>query len=159
MIDIKILRETPDAYKTALARKKFDYDVDSVLALDTKRRELISSAETARAEQKAASKDMAALKKGSPEFLEKVKETKALAATAKSMDAEAKEANEAFQQALLTLPNIPDASVPDGKNESDAKEVYAEGSTEGFEHAVSHFDIPWFNKLVDFDRGSKVSIS
>ena len=157
MIDIKILRETPDAYKTALARKKFDCDVDSVLALDAKRRELISSAESARAEQKAASKDMAALKKGSPEFMEKVKETKALAATAKSLDAEAKEANEAFQAALLTIPNVPDASVPDGKNESEATEVYAEGATEGYENAVPHYDIPWFNKLIDFDRGSKVT--
>ncbi|MGB0370109.1 MAG: serine--tRNA ligase [Opitutales bacterium] len=157
MIDIKILRESADEIKKAVARKKFDCDVDEVLRLDVKRRELITSAESARAEQKAASKAMASLKKGSPEFMEKVGETKALAAKAKELDQEAKAANEAFQASLMTIPNYPDASIPDGRDESDAKEVLSEGSIENYPHAVPHFDIPWFSKLIDFDRGSKVT--
>ena len=123
MIDIKILRESADAVKEAVARKKFVCDVDAVVRLDAKRRELITAAESARAEQKAASKAMASLEKGSPEFMEKVGETKALAARAKTLDQAAKEADNAFQSALLTIPNVPDASIPDGRDESDAKEV------------------------------------
>ena len=123
MIDIKVLRESPEEIKKAVARKKFECDIDALLRLDVERRELITAAESARAEQKAASKAMASLKKGSPEFMEKVGETKALAARAKSLDSEAKVAGEAFAAAMLTVPNYPDPSVPDGREESDAKEV------------------------------------
>ncbi|MEM7673585.1 MAG: serine--tRNA ligase [Verrucomicrobiota bacterium] len=157
MIDIKILRESADAVKEAVARKKFACDVDAVVRLDAKRRELITAAESARAEQKAASKAMASLEKGSPEFMEKVGETKALAARAKTLDQEAKVADTAFQSALLTIPNVPDASIPDGRDESYAKEVLSEGDIEAYPHALPHFDIPWFSKLIDFDRGSKVT--
>lgn len=158
MIDVKLLREQPDFVRSAIANKKFNCDIDAVLELDTLRREKITEAEKARAEQKAANKEMAELPKGSPEFIEKVKEMKTISARAKELEAAAKEADEAFQQALLSIPNLADPSVPIGSNE-DANEVIAtwgESDVE-FPHAIPHFDIPWFESRIDFARGVKVA--
>ena len=68
MIDIKLLRDSPDIVRAAIARKKFKVDIDKVIELDTIRREKITEAEKARAEQKLANQSMALLEKGSPEF-------------------------------------------------------------------------------------------
>ena len=77
MIDIKLLREQPDFVRAAIAHKKFTCDIDAILALDTTRRAKITEAEQARSAQKAANQDMAALPKGTPEFIAKVQEMKA----------------------------------------------------------------------------------
>ena len=92
MIDIKLLREDTDRVRSAIATKKFNCDLDAVLSLDAARREKITEAERARAAQKAANAEMAGMAKGSPEFLEKVKAMKGIAAQAKDLEAEAKAA-------------------------------------------------------------------
>jgi len=158
MIDIKLLREEPDLVKAAIARKKFSCDIDAVLALDAARRAKITAAEQARAEQKAANAEMAALPKGSPEFLEKVQAMKAIAAQAKELEAEAKAADEAFHAAFLEIPNLPDPSVPVGKGEADnvVAATWGDAGAE-FPHALPHFDIPWFESRIDFARGVKTA--
>ena len=158
MIDIKLLREEPDLVKAAIARKKFSCDIDAVLALDAARRAKITAAEQARAEQKAANAEMAALPKGSPEFLEKVQAMKAIAAQAKELEAEAKAADEAFHAAFLEIPNLPDPSVPVGKGEADnvVASTWGDAGAE-FPHALPHFDIPWFESRIDFARGVKTA--
>ena len=74
MIDVKFLRENPEKVKQLVALKKFDCDIDSILAFDAERRAAVTAFEDARAAQNAASKAMAELPKGSSEFIEKVKE-------------------------------------------------------------------------------------
>ena len=74
MIDINYFRQNLAQLKSAIARKKFDCDLDALVELDQKRREAILEAETARAGQKSANAEMSQLPKGSPEFLEKVQE-------------------------------------------------------------------------------------
>ena len=100
MIDVKRLREQPDLVRSAIANKKFNCDIDAVLELDKHRREKITEAEKARAEQKAANQEMAGLAKGSPEFLEKVKEMKLIGARAKELELAAREADEKMAPGL-----------------------------------------------------------
>ncbi|HKK18603.1 MAG TPA: aminoacyl--tRNA ligase-related protein, partial [Opitutales bacterium] len=158
MIDIKLLREQPEKVKAAIAHKKFACDIDAVLALDSTRRAKITEAESARAEQKAANQAMAALKKGSPEFLDKVQAMKQIAARAKELEAAAREADEAFQAAFMEIPNLPDPSVPVGKGEDDNVVSSTWGDAEAdFPHALPHFDIPWFESRIDFARGVKAT--
>ncbi len=158
MINIKLLREQPDFVRAAIANKKFTCDIDAILALDTTRRAKITDAEQARAAQKAANKDMAALPKGTPEFIEKVKEMKAIAGQAKELEAEAKAADEAFQEAFLSIPNLADPSTPIGKGEDENEVAATWGDADAeFPHALPHFDIPWFESRVDFARGVKVA--
>ena len=158
MIDIKLLRDQPDLVKAAIANKKFSCDIDAVLELDGVRRAKITEAESARAKQKAANQEMAALPKGTPEFIAKVQEMKAIAATAKELEAEAKAADEAFQAAFLGIPNLPDPSVPVGKGEDEnvVSSTWGDADAE-FPNALPHFDIPWFESRVDFARGVKTA--
>ena len=158
MIDIKLLREQPDFVRAAIANKKFTCDIDAILALDVTRRAKITDAEQARAEQKAANKEMASLPKGSPEFIEKVKAMKAIAARAKELEAEAKAADEAFQEAFLSIPNLADPSTPvgNGEDENEIAATWGDADAE-FPNAVPHYDIPWFESRIDFARGVKVA--
>lgn len=158
MIDIKLLRDQPEVVRAAIANKKFSCDLDAVLELDGVRRAKITEAEEARAEQKAANKEMAAMQKGSPEFLEKVQAMKAIAGRAKELESEAKTADEAFQAAFLEIPNMPDPSVPIGKGEDENVVASTWGDAEaGFPNALPHFDIPWFESRIDFARGVKTA--
>ena len=159
MLDIKHLRENAQAVQAAIARKKFQVDWEGILALDARRRALISEAEQAKAAQNAANREMAAAPKGTPDFLAKVAGMKAASARVKELERAAAEADEAFHKLYLTIPNMPAADVPDGRNEEDNREVSAWGDPGDLvsSHAVPHWDLPWFGTLVDFARGAKVA--
>ena len=158
MIEISYLRNDLGSLRSAISRKKFECDLDALVQLDQKRREAIATAEQARAGQKAANNEMSQLPKGSPEFLAKVAEMKQLAAKVKDLEAIAKQADDAFQEAFMTVPNIPHDSVPDGKGEEDNVTVFTWGNIDGdFPNALPHYDIPWFDRMIDFPRGVKVT--
>jgi len=158
MLDPKLIRETPDLVRAAIAKKHLDVDLDAVLALDTAWRNQLQEVEQLRSKQKAANADMAKLPKGSPEFIAKVQEMKAVSAQVKERETQLKDTEEKWKQAMLALPNLPHASVPEGAT-PEQNVVY---STNGDVNAVSpaakpHFDIPDFEKLFDFARGTKVT--
>ncbi len=158
MLDIQKLRENPDWFRERLARKKFSSDVDTVLRLDEARRRAVTEAEAARAQQNSANKEMAALAKGSPEFLAKVAEMKEIAAQAKALEAEAKEADESWKAAFLKLPNVPSDESPNGRGEADNVELRrSRHDLESYPTAQAHFDLPGIEQLLDFERGTKVS--
>ncbi|HCJ11958.1 MAG: serine--tRNA ligase [Verrucomicrobia bacterium GWF2_51_19] len=158
MIDLQILRERTEWVRQGISKKKFEVSLDAFLKVDGERREKIRHAEEARARQKAANTEMAALKKGSPAFLEKVKEMQAVSAEVKAFDQEAREIEEKWRALYLTIPNVPHESVPLGKNDKDNVAVAHWGNTEAISpYAMPHYDIPWFSKAIDFPRGVKAT--
>lgn len=158
MLDIQKLRDTPDEFRKRIARKKFSADIDEVLRLDEARRSAVTEAESARALQNAANKEMAALSKGSPEFIEKVGEMKKLSARTKELEAEAKAADESWRTAFMKLPNTPSDEAPDGRGDDDNVEVRRTGhDLDSYTTAKAHFDLPGIEKLLDFERGTKVT--
>jgi len=159
MIDPKLLRESPDLVRAAIAKKHLQIDLESVLALDAQWRSQLAEVETLRAKQKAANNEMAAAKKGTPEFLAKVTEMKAVAAQVKEKEAVQAETEAKWKAAMLTLPNIPHSSVPEGATAEENVVFSTHGSIEErvSASAKAHWDIPGFEKLFDFARGSKVT--
>ncbi|MSU50197.1 MAG: serine--tRNA ligase [Opitutus sp.] len=158
MIDPKLIRESPDVVRAAIAKKHLVVDLDAVLAIDASWRAQLQEVEALRSKQKAANSAMAALPKGSPEFIAKVGEMKAVSAQAKEREVQLKETEEKFRLAMLSIPNLPHASVPEG--ESPEQNVIF--SSHGDVAAVSpdarpHWEIPGFEKLFDFARGAKVT--
>ena len=158
MLDPKLIRETPDVVRAAIAKKHLEVDLDAVLAIDTSWRAQLQEVEALRAKQKAANTAMAALPKGSPEFIAKVTEMKSVSAEVKQREAQLKELEEKFRTAMLSLPNLPHASVPEGKTSAENVVFSLHGSHEAPRpYAVPHWEIPGFDKLFDFARGAKVT--
>lgn len=158
MLDLKLFREQTDAVRAAIARKKFVVDVDAVVALDQRRREVVRMAEEARAAQKSANAEMAQLDKKSAEFQAKVAQMRGIAHDVKRLQAEQAEVDAAWEAAFMTLPNLPDASVPDGESEDDNVTVLTDGDPDAVSAAaIAHYDIPWFAHYVDLERGTKIT--
>jgi len=158
MLDPKLIRESPDLVRASIARKHLDCDLDAVIEIDNAWRAGLQEVEALRAKQKAANAEMAALPKGSPEFLAKVAEMKAVAAEAKEREARLKVTEEKFREAMLAVPNLAHASVPDGRTADDNVVFSLHGSHEQPRpHAIPHWEIPGFERLFDFGRGAKVT--
>jgi seryl-tRNA synthetase len=158
MLDPRLLRESPDVVRAAIARKHLDVDLDAVIALDASWRSLLIEVEALRSKQKAANNEMAAAKKGSPEFLAKVQEMKAVSQEIKARDEVLKQTEEKCQAAMLSLPNVPHASVPDGRTPEENQVYATHGAIESASpHAMPHWEIPGFSNLIDFGRGAKVT--
>ncbi|MBI2518551.1 MAG: serine--tRNA ligase [Opitutae bacterium] len=158
MLDPKLLRDNPDVVRAAIAKKHMDVDLDAVLAVDTAWRALLGEVEQLRAKQKAANNEMAALKKGSPEFIAKVQEMKAVSAEVKAKEEGLKGLEEKWHHAMLTLPNIPHASVPEGRTPEDNRVHATHGDPAATSaHAMPHWEIAGFDRIIDFTRGAKVT--
>ncbi len=162
MLDTKLLRENPDRVRQAIAAKGSDCDLDAVIAADAAWRLKVAEVETQRARQKAANAEMAKLPKGTPEFMAKVLEMKAVSAQVKEGEAALGELEDRFKKLLLTVPNIPHESVPVAPDPSGNVTAATWGFAEGAPgpkapHQVPHYEIPWFSQIVDFARGVKVT--
>ncbi len=158
MLDPKLLRESPDLVRAAIAKKHLDVDLEAILAVDASWRAQLQEVESLRGTQKAANAAMAALPKGTPEFQAKVAEMKAVSAEVKEREVHLKETEEKFRIAMLSVPNLPHPSVPEGKTPEDNVVHMLHGShEEPRPHARPHWEIPGFEKLFDFGRGAKVT--
>ncbi len=158
MLDPKLLRESPELVRAAIARKHLAVDLGEAQAADSAWRALLQEVEHLRARQKAANSEMASLPKGSPEFLAKVGEMKAVSAQAKERGELLKKAEEELRDRMLALPNLPHASVPEGAGPEQNVIHATQGDTKAVSaFAVPHWEIRGFERLFDFTRGAKVT--
>ncbi|MEL7396276.1 MAG: serine--tRNA ligase [Pseudomonadota bacterium] len=160
MHDIRAIRENPDQFDAAMARRGISGASSKILALDEARRATILKAETAQADQNKASKEVGAAKaKGDETEFERLR---ALVADKKAevaaMQAEAKEMDAKLTEMLSALPNIPLDAVPDGEDEDDNVEVRKWGHPRNFSFdPVEHFEIEGVKHGMDFETAAKLS--
>lgn len=158
MLDPKLLRESPELVRAAIAKKHLEVDLESVLALDAAWRAQLTEVEALRAKQKAANTEMAKLPKGSPEFIAKVQEMKTVSAEVKARETGLVEIEAKHKAAMLSLPNLPHASVPEGRTPEENVTHATWGDCLNFSPvAKPHWEIAGFDKIIDFGRGSKVT--
>ncbi len=158
MLDPKLLRESPDLVRAALAKKHLVVDLDAILAMDEAWRIKLQQVEGLRGLQKAANTEMAKLPKGSPEFIAKVQEMKAVSAQVKEGETALNDTEAKLRQLMMTLPNIPHASVPGGRTPEENVVFSTWGDVGALSPAAkAHWEIAGFDKLFDFARGSKVT--
>ncbi len=158
MLDLKFLRENIDFVKSAISKKKFSVDIDEFIKVDTKRRAIISEYEYLRSEQKSKNDAISSLDKSSKEFQLEVSKLKELSNKIKNLENEVKEINVIWNELYLSIPNLPHESVPLGKNDKDNVEIYKSDNFDKISSfAIPHYDIPWFNRAIDFSRGAKVT--
>ena len=119
MLDLRFVRENPELVKAGLARRGITLDLAEFLALDKKRRASQQEIETLRRKRNEVSEEIGRLKKAGQRAEDKVAEMRAVGDTIAALEASGREVEEAQRNILLTIPNLPHASVPDGKDEND----------------------------------------
>lgn len=157
MLDIRYFREAFDEVERGISKKHFACDLNKVRELDRQRIEALKAFEASRAKQQAANKEMANMDKKSEAFSSAIQQLKTLSAETKKLEEIYKTADQAFMQEWLGIPNLPDASVPVGKGAQDNVELYQWQPKQPISPlACPHYDIPNFEKWLDFGRGTKV---
>ncbi|EKW98830.1 serine--tRNA ligase [Ligilactobacillus saerimneri] len=159
MIDIKKIRKDPDFYKEKLGTRGLPAaEIDEVIALDKKRRELLQETENLKAERNEASKQIGAAKRAKQPADEAIAKMRAVGQKIKELD-EQVEANDAIlNDKLSRLPNVPHEGVPVGLTEEGAVEMRKVGNVREFDFEPKHhWDIGEELGILDFDRGAKVS--
>jgi len=160
MHDIRAIRDTPDAFDAALARRGVAPISGEILALDEARRTRIHAAETAQAEQNRASKEVGAAKaKGDDAEFERLR---ALVAAKKAevaaMQTEAKALDAELNDLLMGLPNLPHADTPDGADEADNVEMHRWGTPKVFDFTPKeHYELAGVVPGMDFELAAKLS--
>lgn len=156
MLDIHFIRENADLIKAGAQKKLISVDIDRLLVVDDERKKLREELDNRRAEQNRASRTIA-LAKGE----EKDKLVEAMRHVKEGMAEYEKkyaEVMEEWQKLMLSVPNIPDISVPDGKSDQENQEVKTWGEIPHFDfEPKNHVDIMLQRDMVDFERGTKVA--
>ena len=163
MIDIKLIRENPELVKENI-RKKFQDEklvlVDEVKALDEEYRALRTKADELRSQRNSASKQIGALmSQGKREEAEEVKgNVKLIGEQIEECEKKEPELEEQIRQRMLVIPNIIDASVPIGKDDSENVELQQFGTKRTFDHEIPyHTDIMESFEGIDLDSARKTS--
>jgi seryl-tRNA synthetase len=156
MLDIKFIRENKDIVAAGAKKKHMDVDLERLLTLDDQRRALQVKIDERRAEQNVASEQIAKAAAQEREALigrmQNVKDT--LKLEEESMQDILKE----WRALMLTIPNVPDISVPEGESDADNKEVRTWGELPKFDfEPKSHVELMLDNDMADFERGTKVA--
>lgn len=129
-----------------------------IAALGQQRRELVGAVEKKAAERNAANDAMAKADKKSPAFAEKREELKRLSAEIKEAEKGLSELEAEIQRLLASVPNVPDASVPEGKGEDENQVVRSWGEKPSFAFAPkAHWDLGTALGILDFERAAKLS--
>jgi seryl-tRNA synthetase len=156
MLDIKFIRENKDLIKDAAKKKGSDFDVDALLKTDDSRKTLISSVEAKRKEQNDFNDKISASSGGEKEkMITKMKELKE---KLQKEEGKLKKTKQRWQELMLQVPNIPDMSVPEGKNEKDNVELRTWGEKPDFDFKTkNHIDLMTKLGMLDTERGVKVA--
>ena len=159
MLDIKRIKEDPQAVKAGLRAKEVDCDaaIDRILELDEERRALIASTETRKARQNKVSKEIPALKKAGQDvsavFAEMAELKAGIAEDATKLDAVLAE----YRTLMLSLPNLPDGDLlPGGKENNEPLRYIGDKPSFDFE-PKHHVDLCTGLGLIDYERGVKLA--
>jgi len=158
MLDIKLIREYPEVVRAGIRRRGDDpAQVDALLAVDERRRALITEVEALKAERNTVSKEISKLKNPA-EREGKIAASRELGERIAELDKQTAEADAEFNQMLLWLPNLPHADVPDGTTEHDNIVVRTEGQPREFAFTPKpHWELGEALDIIDFERGVKLS--
>ena len=159
MIDIKLIRETPDALKQGLLKKGKDCSavIDRIIELDVQRRTLITESETKKAEQNKTSKQIPQIKKEGGDTTQIFEQLNSLKEQIRIADTKLREVENEFNELMLELPNPPDDDlVAGGKESNEPLRFFGEPHAFDFE-PKNHMDLCNNLGLIDYTRGVKLA--
>ena len=159
MLDRNIIRNEPEKVKAGLASKNNDPSVvDELLCLDEQWRAKTAEVERLKAERNRVSDEIGAIKKQKGDASEQIAQMSQIKGRIQDLDAEVVVFDKQIDDLLLNMPNLPEESVPVGKNEEDNVVVREWGDRKSFDFTIKpHWELAEELELIDFPRGVKVS--
>jgi seryl-tRNA synthetase len=158
VLDLRLIREQPDAVARALADKGGAELIQTIVVRDGERRRLIKEADDLKAQRNRTSAELAKLKGGVPEALRA--EMRTVGDRIKTLDAELKSVDEAIDALLAQVPNVPHPSAPPGKTDEDNVEVRRWGAPRSFDFTPRpHEEVGEALGLLDSERAVKLAKS
>ena len=157
MLDIKFIRENKDIVALGAKKKHIDIDIDKLLAVDDKRRELQQLVDQKRSEQNIAS-DAIASAKNDDEKKEIIARMQAVKETLRLTEESMQDVMKEWRAMMVMVPNVPDMSVPDGDSDADNQEIRVWGELPKFDfEPKTHSELLLANDMADYERGAKVA--
>ena len=158
MLDIKRIRANKEEVIESLNSRFGNYNLDKVIELDEKRREIIFEVENKKPRQNEVSKQVPKLKKEGVDVSELFKEMKLLSDEIKELDVKVKDLDEEIRKELLSIPNTPNKEIPIGKSDEDNVEIRKFLEPKKFDFEVkAHWDLGVDLDILDFERAVKIS--
>ncbi|AWZ47363.1 serine--tRNA ligase [Hathewaya limosa] len=161
MLDIKRLRTNTEEIKKLMQNRGESFDVsqiDEVLDLDKKRRDILVKVEEMKNERNKKSAEVPKLKKAGEDATELLNEMKELADKIKQFDVELNDIDSKIEYLLLRIPNVPNPQVPEGKSDEDNVEIRKWGEPRKFDFELkAHWDIGTGLDILDFERAGKIT--
>lgn len=156
MLDIKFIRENADLIKDAARKKRVDLDVDQLLLVDDKRKSISQNLEEKKSRQNKVGEE---IQKASADEKEKlIKEMQPLKEEMTKLEEELKDVMTEWKKLMISVPNIPDMSVPEGESDKDNLEIKTWGKILKFDfEPKSHMEIMTNLGILDLERGTKVA--
>lgn len=164
MLSIQLIRQNPEAVRAAMEKRHDSAPLDEILALDEQRRKLLFDVESLRSQRKQGSKKYGRMKTGTADTTEgttpedATEELANIREQIKLAEAESQTIEERLHDLLLRVPNIPDSSVPIGKDASENIVIRSWGEPRQFDFSpLPHWDLGEALDIIDFQRGAKLS--
>jgi seryl-tRNA synthetase len=155
VLDLRLIREHPDEVREGLVKLNSAAPIDEILALDAQRRDLLAEADSLKHERNVVSKEIGRMKDKDAALIVQMRD---VGARIKELDEELNQVEQDLDHLLLLVPNMPDPSVPVGRDETENVLVRTVGDPHplGFE-PLPHWDLGPTLDIIDFERGVKVS--
>ena len=160
MIDPKIIREDLNSIRDMLNKRCMPdlIDVDALQRIDSERREIITKSDELREKRNTLSKEIGKRKSSGQDASEVMDEVQGVSDEIKELNDKVAELNERFNDMHLSIPNMLDASVPEGRTEDDNVVVRTWGEKPEFSFKPRpHFDLGVDAGILDFERGVKIA--
>ena len=158
MLDIKLLRDHLDEVKARMSTRSIAVDWDQFVSLDRERRDAVANTERLKEKKNRLSGEIGKLKKSGADASALMREVEELSEAIRSSEGPLADIEARFEQLMLTLPNLPHASVKVGKDERDNREVRRWGEPPKFGFAPkNHWDIGEELGILDFARAAKIA--
>jgi len=162
MLDLRFVKDNGEQVKTAQARRGLTIDLSEFLALDSRRREVQQEIETLRRRRNEVSEEIGRQKKAGQQVEQTVLEMRAVGDRIAALENSTRDFENGQRNILLTIPNLPHTSVPDGKDANDNVEIRRWSPRGGdlpqflFE-PKPHWDVAEYLDIIDFDQAAKIA--
>ncbi len=157
MHDIKAIRENPEAFDTAMARRGLEAQSSQILSMDEQRRAIQTELQNLQAERNEKSKQIGQIKSQGGDAQEVMDAVSALKERMGELEEQERQSGEALKDLLAGLPNVMADDVPDGADEDDNEEVSKWGEPRDPEGIPEHFEIGEALGMMDFETAAKMS--